>query len=215
MTRWLILMVALLMLGASTPALADDWADCLQQADPELSTRACTEIINSGKETGENLAYAYANRGYAHGDKGDHDRAILDYDKAIQLKPDLAYDYYGRGVAHDGQSDLAQALSDYRDAARLISPSDPLNGRALARIAEIEKKFVTAPTVSRRPPPAKPSFVLGPGVTIGAPQEVEAPEPSVGAPEEAPGVQGVSTVQLPRLRPTSLRDLIEPTIHWK
>ena len=33
---------------------------------------------------------AYRSRGYAYGNKGEDDRAIADYDKAIQLKTDDA-----------------------------------------------------------------------------------------------------------------------------
>ncbi len=33
--------------------------------------------------------YAYINRGNAHSDKGDYDRAIADCDKARQIDPSL------------------------------------------------------------------------------------------------------------------------------
>ena len=35
--------------------------------------------------------------GIAYGDKGDYDRAIADYDQAIQLKPDFVDAYNNRG----------------------------------------------------------------------------------------------------------------------
>lgn len=44
-------------------------------------------------------AEAYTNRGKAKFYEGDHDGAIADYSRAIELKPDLASAYYNRGLA--------------------------------------------------------------------------------------------------------------------
>ena len=48
----------------------------------------------------------------AYYDKGDYDRAIADYDKAIQLKPDYAAAYYCRGLALKGQGKKTEAIAD-------------------------------------------------------------------------------------------------------
>ena len=50
----------------------------------------CTTVIQSGKISNSDLALAYTNRGFAYGTKGQHDRAIQDYDQAIKLNPSNA-----------------------------------------------------------------------------------------------------------------------------
>src|SRR5258708_31589841 len=71
------------------------WTAC--SGDTTLSDEAieaCTEIIQSGRETKQNLAVAYIGRGTAYGDKGDYDRAIADFTKAIELDPKSAVAYF-------------------------------------------------------------------------------------------------------------------------
>ena len=43
---------------------------------------------------------AYYNRGNAYSDKGDYDRAIADYTRAIEIEPDDSCVYYTRGDAY-------------------------------------------------------------------------------------------------------------------
>ena len=70
------LWVVVLSCGLITPLRAEDALDCAQRADPDLAIRACTDIIIEG----------YINRGIAYHAKGDHDRAITDFEKALRLK---------------------------------------------------------------------------------------------------------------------------------
>jgi tetratricopeptide (TPR) repeat protein len=57
-------------------------------------------MIQSGRETQQNLATAFHSRGLAYNRKGQPDRAIEDYDQAIQLNPNYALAFYNRGVAY-------------------------------------------------------------------------------------------------------------------
>jgi tetratricopeptide (TPR) repeat protein len=66
---------------------------------------ACTSSINSGIWKGPNLAWAYTNRGFAYRAKGDPDRAIADYDKAIWLNPKFTDAHNGRGGAFGDRGD--------------------------------------------------------------------------------------------------------------
>jgi hypothetical protein len=61
--------------GGMNPLRADDRLNCAQPTDPDLAIRACTDLIIEG----------YTNRGIAFGVKGDHERAIADFEKARQL----------------------------------------------------------------------------------------------------------------------------------
>jgi len=64
-------------------------------------------------------AEAYLNRGVAYAKKGDLDRAIADFTKAIELRPGLAKVYINRGKAHDVKGDHDRAIADYTKAIEL------------------------------------------------------------------------------------------------
>jgi tetratricopeptide (TPR) repeat protein len=90
--RYLFAAAVIVVLFAS-PAGAQsrdqNWAWC-EEGDPARGIKACTDLIESGRETVSNLAIAYSNRGINYSDKGDFGRAIADYEQALELKPDLA-----------------------------------------------------------------------------------------------------------------------------
>lgn len=147
-----------------------DWPDCVK-ADSEASIRACTRIINAGRETSEGLAVAYYNRGTAQVSKGNYDTAIADYDRAIQLNRDFAEAYFNRGDAHSNKGDSARALIDFRVAVRLTPESDPWHAKALARIAELEMALAEKKAVTPAPAPApqlpsSPTVFTGDGVVV-------------------------------------------------
>ena len=65
-----------------------DW--CLNQGSPfppDLQIGGCTASIQSGRWSGKALAWVYVSRGHAYDDKKNYDRAIADYNQAIQLDP--------------------------------------------------------------------------------------------------------------------------------
>jgi tetratricopeptide (TPR) repeat protein len=88
-----------LALASCGGALADTVSDCVQDKDQDLRIRGCTAAIQSDKWRGEDLAWAYNNRGNAYKDKGEVDRAIADYDQALRLDPKYVKAYINRGVA--------------------------------------------------------------------------------------------------------------------
>jgi len=105
--------------AVARPALAEserDWDDC-NADDPDRSLAACTRILSGRSE--KRRALAYYNRGYVYKIRGDLDRAIADYNKAIRLEPRAAAPYYERGVAYHARSDLDHAIADYDMAIRL------------------------------------------------------------------------------------------------
>jgi tetratricopeptide (TPR) repeat protein len=125
MCRLLAVIVAiafthLIAMGVS-PADArqnSDWRGCnARNADERIS--ACTRIIDRGRESANNRASAYNNRGIAYFSKGENDRAIRDFDEAIQLKPRNHVLLYNRGFAYSNQSDYDRAIQDYDEAISL------------------------------------------------------------------------------------------------
>jgi lipoprotein NlpI len=120
----------LLMWAPAAAQHSQKWASCVNQggafsADQRINS--CSSIIQSGRETGRNLAVVYYSRGLAYYDKGDDDRAIAEYNEAIRLDPKFAYAYSSRGLAYDHKGDLERASPDYDEAIRL----DPKYAQAL------------------------------------------------------------------------------------
>ena len=59
-------------------------------ADPDTRIAGCSALIQAGQIQPENLSDIYSSRGTAYDRKGDHDRAIQDYNEAIQ-SPDSSF----------------------------------------------------------------------------------------------------------------------------
>jgi tetratricopeptide (TPR) repeat protein len=56
---------------------------------------------------------SYSNRGIAYGNKGEYDRAIADYGKAIEINPKYVGADNGRGSAYSRRD---EAIADFRRA---------------------------------------------------------------------------------------------------
>lgn len=65
-------------------------------------------------DLGPDFAEVYCDRGIALDDRGEYDRAILVFDKAIELKPDYAEAFAHRGIAYERLGEIKAALADYR-----------------------------------------------------------------------------------------------------
>ena len=63
---------------------------------------------------------AYHRRGSAYSALGQHQRAIEDYDKAIELNPDYAIAYNNRGLSFQELGQASRAREDF-DRARLLN----------------------------------------------------------------------------------------------
>ncbi len=78
------------------------------------------------------FAVAYNNRGNAYDDKGDVDRAIADYNAALQIDANYAAAYYNRGIAWRRKGDLDRAIADYDQAIKLNPTATAYNNRGSA-----------------------------------------------------------------------------------
>ncbi len=132
--------IALVLMLVALPAWAQTRAESLarcESRDTDLVIAGCTALIQSGQETGANLAVAYNNRGIAYDDKDLLDQAIADYTKAIALKPDYFSPYNNRAVSYGKKGLPDMAIADLNKAIA-ISPAD--SGAYVTRgIAYIDK----------------------------------------------------------------------------
>ena len=76
---------------------------------------------------------AYNNRGDAYDNKGQTERAITDYGKAIEINPRFAMAYNNRAYAYEKKKLRDKAIADYR-AALEINPSSDWTRKALKRL---------------------------------------------------------------------------------
>jgi Flp pilus assembly protein TadD len=102
------LIVSMLFLCGSTSAWADAASDCSQTADYNLKIRGCTTLIQASPRD----AHAYNNRGIAYRHNGEYDRAIGDYNRAIEFDPKYAHAYNNRGWVYYLKGDYDRAISD-------------------------------------------------------------------------------------------------------
>ena len=120
------LAVALSLLAAAQLVHAGDPNDdgCIHESNPDLKIGFCTKVIQSGRYSGADAAWAFDKRGFAYHLKVAYDKAIQDYDEAIRLKPDFADAFNGRCWVRIAMNDLSRALADC-DRSLQLSPNDP------------------------------------------------------------------------------------------
>jgi class 3 adenylate cyclase/Tfp pilus assembly protein PilF len=115
---------------ASRYVLTRQWKDCHESDTADIAADACKGLIDNGGLTDEDQAtirYKYAR---ALRDKGEADKAIESYNRAIALKR-TADAFNHRGVAYFDKGEYAQAIKDYTEALK-IRPNlaDAINNRA-------------------------------------------------------------------------------------
>eukprot|EP00034_Subulatomonas_tetraspora_P001592 GABW01001917.1.p1 GENE.GABW01001917.1~~GABW01001917.1.p1 ORF type:complete len:111 (-),score=30.95 GABW01001917.1:3-335(-) len=66
----------------------------------------------------------YSNRSAAYSHKGEYSTAVVDAEKAIELKPDWPRGYSRKATAQQGMNELMAALDTYRVGLTHV-PNDP------------------------------------------------------------------------------------------
>ena len=95
----------------------------LEREDFDEAIEICSQIINHPDAGDEIKADTLLNRANSYDNKGEYDRAIQDYDKAIELNPNDAEAYNNRGVAYENKEEYDRAIQDF-DKAIELNPND-------------------------------------------------------------------------------------------
>jgi tetratricopeptide (TPR) repeat protein len=107
------------MLFAAPPAAADDYDVCAKESG-DIAIAACSRAIASGRYKNVYiLAFLHVNRGIEYTNKGQHDRAIEDYDETIRLTPQNAAALFNRGLSKRATGDAAGGDVDIARARQL------------------------------------------------------------------------------------------------
>ena len=137
------LALSLLALAMVTPpgkpavpeALEQNMAACESaEAPPEAIIPACNALIQFDRFDRDDQAAIFFDLGRAWHLKGDYDRAVANYDRALALNPGFAWAWYDRGLADSSKGNFGRALADY-DAAIRVAPRDSraFENRGVAR----------------------------------------------------------------------------------
>ncbi len=118
--------------GAKADIIAGNAA--AQAGKLKQAIRLYTRALKSGKLSRTNQAVAYSNRGSAWDDLGRADRAIQDFNQAIQADSSYAPAYYNRSFAYEKKGLLKLALEDMKKALAL--EPDDLDYRQRVRYLE-------------------------------------------------------------------------------
>ena len=125
-----------LLPAAASAQSSTYWSQCLGRESfiVDAVIDGCTAVIRSGHEPLEKLATAFDNRGVAYRLKGEYDRALQDYQQALQLNPSNANAYNNRGIIYRIKGEYGRAIADYDEAIWLRKGDFPAAyyNRALA-----------------------------------------------------------------------------------
>jgi tetratricopeptide (TPR) repeat protein len=113
--------------------ISDDFiSDAIHLAIPDWKPDDGRELqyYNKAIQIAPSNAHAFYRRGDWYARKGDHDRAIQDYDEAIRLDPNYVPALTGRGRSYDKRGQLYDSKFDWDRAVRDFSEAiriDPEN----------------------------------------------------------------------------------------
>jgi tetratricopeptide (TPR) repeat protein len=126
---------AVVLLAGACALVTEDHSALYEQCgdtagtSPEQRIEACTAAIAVGGRYEWQLPYFHADRARAWSDLGQHEKAIADASKAIELEPGDATFLVGRAVVHMEAADVRAAMADL-NAAITAAPDEAFGYRA-------------------------------------------------------------------------------------
>src|SRR5215813_3474842 len=119
----ILAVLASLAEAAEKPA-SPEWRTCageVKSSPSDLVIKSCTSVIQSSGESKARLAVAYYYRATAYRIEGRTERAIQDYDHAIELDPKYASAYNDRGTIYFQKAQPNRAIQNFDHAIMLDS----------------------------------------------------------------------------------------------
>jgi tetratricopeptide (TPR) repeat protein len=122
--RHVLVLAAGLVAGqlAIAPATADyasDSKNCYTVDYSEKRVDACTRVINSGRLKGTDLAGALQTRAEGYRFAKQYEKALADFDRALELDPKLAKAYANRAEVYRILGQFEKVIGDTTEAIRL------------------------------------------------------------------------------------------------
>lgn len=107
---------------------------CYVSSLPDQVISSCSWVIARDSVDRVDLATAYKNRGNAYDDKGEYERALEDYERALAINPADADAFNSRGTTYTALERYDLAIRDFDEAMKL-NPSSPiaLSNRCFAK----------------------------------------------------------------------------------
>ncbi|SHK07538.1 Tetratricopeptide repeat-containing protein [Bradyrhizobium lablabi] len=102
-----------------------NWCAGKAGVTPELRIDSCTAVLQAGPQSSKQLAFTYRERGLAYFSRRDYERAIQDYDQAINLDSRYSDAFDNRCWTRMITDKLDDALKDCKESLRLRPGSAP------------------------------------------------------------------------------------------
>jgi len=118
-----------LSLGSASADFDTDKKNCrINIFDPRANfvIPACTNLIVSGRFSGQRLARLYEIRGMTYQFSDQYDKAIEDFDQVIGLTPDRDFIYFLRGRSYESLGNPDQARKNYKKSYDLGGRTEKL-----------------------------------------------------------------------------------------
>lgn len=120
MIKHLVSLLTVLVVSCTAYAGAVDVLNAGIAARPrgefDTAIRLYSLAIESGELPQDTVAAVLASRGVAYDSKGEVDKAIADFNRAIQEKPNFGNAYIYRGLAWVRKRDYDRAIANFSDA---------------------------------------------------------------------------------------------------
>lgn len=124
--------------------------------DRELTVQAACRALPVRKAPPQpRYAYAHNNQGVSYCARGQYDRAIAHYDRAIQIRPRFAKAFFNRALAYRSKGEYDRAITDYNKAIKLKPGyAEAYNNRGVAhhKKADIDRAIVDYTSAIKRNP---------------------------------------------------------------
>jgi tetratricopeptide (TPR) repeat protein len=134
-----LILTGVVLAGASAFAQTPQeraWCEGEDAVTIDQRIEGCSAVIKAARDKGDRLAEAFNNRGIGYRLKGEHDRAIQDYNQAIRINAKFAAAYNNRGIAYDRKGDYDRAIADYDQAIKLKPSAETYFNRGNAQLGK-------------------------------------------------------------------------------